>query len=66
MTQLTTPGQVVRAKPQPSIYTLLIIIAILVLAVTIGFVLWNLLSAPPGGYGLSIGDLFSPSAVPTK
>ncbi len=63
MTQLPSQGQAVRVKPQPSIYTLLIIVGILVLGVTIGLVLHNLLSAPPDGYGLSYGDLLNPSGI---
>ena len=64
MTQGASQGLVIRAKPQPTIYTLLIIVAILVLAVTLGFVLYNLLAAPPNGYGLSFGDLFGPFQAP--
>jgi hypothetical protein len=45
-------------KPQPSIYTLLLIVAILALLVTLGFVMWNLMSA--SGYGMSFGDMFNP------
>ena len=66
MTQLPSQGQVVRVKPQPNVYTLLIIVGILVLAATIGIVLWNLLSDPPSGYGLSFGDLLNPSDIATK
>ena len=66
MTQLPSQGQVVRVKPIPNIYTLLIIVAILVLAITIGIVLYNLLSASPSGYGLSFSDLFNPSDIPTR
>ena len=64
MTQGASQGPVIRVKPQPTIYTLLIIVAILALAVTLGFVLHNLLTAPPSGYGLSVGDLFAPFKAP--
>ncbi len=49
-------GQVIQVKPQPDIYTLLAVIAVVVLAGTIGVVLQGLLSAD--GYGLSIGEIF--------
>jgi len=48
------------AKPNPSIYTVLLIVAILVLAVTLVVVLWTLMSPMPKGYGLQFGDLFAP------
>ena len=62
MTQLPTTKPVVRVKPQPNIYTILIIVAILALAITIGLVLHNLMAetGPGGGYGMSFGDLFNP------
>ncbi len=64
MTQGASQGPVIRVKPQPTIYTLLIIVAILVLGVTLGFVLHNLLTASPDGYGLSFGELFGPFKAP--
>ena len=49
-------------KPQADVYTVLLIVAIVCLAVTIGLVLHNLMSpVPAGGYGLSFGDLFKSS-----
>lgn len=53
---------VVQVQPQPNIYTVLLIVAILILAVTIGLVLYNLMSSweQGQGYGLSFGELFSP------
>ena len=53
-------GPLVPVKPQPSIYTLMIVVAIIVLAVTVGMVMWNLMASPPDGYGLTFGQLFSP------
>jgi len=64
MTQGASQGPVIRVKPQPTIYTLLMIVAIVVLAVTLGLVLHNLLAAPPSGYGLSVGELFGPFKAP--
>ena len=49
-------GPVIPVKAQPNIYTLLLIIAILILAVTIGFVLHNLMSADR--YGQTLEQIF--------
>jgi hypothetical protein len=56
----TLPGRpVVTTRPQADIYTVLLLVAIVCLAVTIGVVLYNLMSpVSAGGYGLSFGDLF--------
>ena len=51
-------------RVEPNIYTLLLIIAILALAITVGVVLWNLLAPTPDGYGMSFGDLFTPFELP--
>jgi hypothetical protein len=59
---MTQAGQtpVVEVKPQPNIYTVLLIVAILALAVTLGFVIYNLTTpVADGGYGLSFGELFT-------
>lgn len=65
MTRTAGNQQVVTVKPQPNIYTVLIAVAIVALAVTVGFCLWKLMSAAPTGYGLEFGQLFSPTeAVP--
>ena len=61
MAQMPPKGPVVQAA-QPDIYTLLMIVAILALATTMGFVLYNLMAAVPNGYGLTVGDLFQPVA----
>jgi len=59
MTQMPQqqPAPVIR-KPQPNIYTVLLIVAIIALAVTIGLVIYNLMADPPNGYGLEFGQLF--------
>jgi len=62
MAQTRMQGPGLPAKPQPDVYTLLLVVAILVLAVTAGFVLNNLLSA--SRYGLSIANLFG--ALPSS
>ena len=64
MTQLPSQGPVIEVKPQPNIYTLLLIVAILAVAVTVGFVLYNLLSDPPAGYGLDFGAIFDSARLP--
>jgi hypothetical protein len=62
MAQARTQGPGLPAKGQPDIYTLLLLVAILALVATIGFVLYNLLSASQ--YGLSIANLFG--ALPSS
>lgn len=48
-------GSMVRVKPQPDIYTLLLVLAILGVLTAIAFCLHNLLST----YGMSFGDVFT-------
>ncbi len=57
MTQLPTRGPI-EVRPQPNIYTLLLIVAILALLGGVGAVLWLLMSS--SGYGLSLGQIFEP------
>lgn len=64
MTQLPSQGPVVQVRPQPNIYTLLLIVAILAVAVTVAVVLYNLLLDPPVGYGLDFGAIFDSSKLP--
>jgi len=66
MTQSPSQGPVVEVKPQPTVYTVLLVIAILALAVAIGVVLWKLMAAPPSGYGLKVGQLFQPLQGPGR
>ena len=58
MTQISSQGPVVQVKPQPDIYTVILIVGVLALAVTIGIVMYNLMAAPPNGYGLTFGQFF--------
>jgi hypothetical protein len=51
-------GPIVTTRPQADIYTVLLVVAAVCLAVTIGVVLYNLMSPLPTGYGLTFGDLF--------
>ncbi len=61
MAQMPPKGPVV-SSAQPDIYTLMMILAIIALATTMGFVLYNLMAAVPDGYGLSVGEFFQPLA----
>ena len=63
MSQLPLQRQI-QVKPQPDVYTMLLVVAILVLAVTVGVSLYYLLAAPPTGCGLSFGDLFGKVGPP--
>ena len=53
-------ANVVRVKPQPNIYTLLLILAIVFLAVTVGLVIYNLMTT----YGMTFGEVFYRSKSP--
>jgi hypothetical protein len=55
MTSLPPQGPVVKVKPQPDLYTLLLILAILILAVTIGVVLYDLMA----NYGMTLGEILT-------
>ncbi len=57
MTQVPSQTPVIQVKPQPNIYTLLMLVGILMLGVTIGVVLYNLLSNLPTGYALTFGQV---------
>ena len=64
MTQMNTEAPTVTVKAQPDIYTVLLIVAILVMGVSIGLVMHNLMAAPPDGYGFSFGALFDSAKLP--
>ncbi len=57
MTQLPTNGSV-ETSPQPNVFTVLLIVAILVMLVGIVMVAYKLTGA--SGYGLSFGELVQP------
>ncbi len=57
MTQLPTNGSV-ETSPQPNVFTVLLIVAILVMLVGIVMVAYKLTG--DSGYGLSLGELFQP------
>lgn len=59
--------ETIKLKPQPNVYTVLVIVAILVLGLTVGLVLRNLLEpATPErkGYGLEFNMLLDHSKLP--
>ena len=58
MTQVPQ-SQVVTVKPEPNVYTVLLAVAVVALACTVGLCLYKLLSpASAGGYGLEFQQLF--------
>ena len=60
MAQQLPQTPLVESRPQPNIYTVLILIAVLALGLTVGLVFSNLTAAPPDGYGLKFEQLFDP------
>ena len=61
MAQTTAKGPVIQVKPQPNVYTIMLIVAVLALGMTVGFVLYNLLTpVADGGYGLKFEEIFKP------
>lgn len=56
MATINPQGPVVRVKAQDNVYTALLLIAILALAVAIGMGVYNL----SANYGVSFGEMFSP------
>ena len=55
-------GPVVAVKPQANVYTVLLIIAILAMAVAAGTLVYDLTTT----YGMSLGDIFSGAPVATS
>ena len=68
MSQLgSDPGSALTVKPQSSVYTLLVAIAIVALLVTVVIVLHTLLTpVAQGGYGLEFGAIFDPGKLPKE
>jgi len=64
MSQLPSDGTI-QVKPQSNIYTLMLIITALVLCVAVGLVMHKLMApVTGGGYGMELGDIFSPVQTP--
>jgi len=55
MTTMPAQGPVATVKSQPDVYTLLLILAIIVLGVTVGIILHNLMTA----YGMTLAEIFT-------
>ena len=65
MTQAPSKGPVVEVKPQPNIYTILLLVAVLALGTTIGFVTHDLLTPlDKGGYEVPFEKVFQPLDEP--
>jgi hypothetical protein len=64
MSQIPYQARAVQVKPQPNVYTVLVIVAVLAVGITIGVALYFLLASQPNGCGLSFGDLFGKAVVP--
>jgi len=60
MTQLPQQGPVVELRPQPNIYTVLLLVAVIALAIAVGVVFWKLTSPLPVGYGLEVKEFLDP------
>jgi hypothetical protein len=60
MTETPSHGPVIEVRPQPNVYTALLLVAILALVIAIGVVIWKLTSSPPTGYGLQISEFLDP------
>ena len=64
MTQSPSQPRTVEVPPQPNVYTMILLVAIIVLAVAIVAAFWKLTSLPPVGYGLNFGAFFEPFKTP--
>ncbi len=64
MTQMPEERNVAKVEAGPNVYSVLLIIAILALWVGIGFAAKRLMADPPAGYGVSVGEMFSPAQEP--
>ncbi len=61
MSQTPAQGPVVEVRPQPNVYTILLLIAIIALGIAVGVCYWKLTSPPAaGGYGMEFGEFFEP------
>ena len=59
MTMIPPEGPVVKVKPQSNVYTALLAVGVIVLAVAIGIVVHDLMTT----YGLSFGQLFQSQKI---
>ena len=56
-----TQPPAVKVKPQSNIYTLLLLLAIIVLAATVGIVIYELITT----YGMTFSELFTGQQIPS-
>jgi hypothetical protein len=59
MSTFNPQGPLIRIKPQDNVYTVLLAVAILFLALAAGIVLHSLMV----NYGMSFGDIFKPGEI---
>ena len=60
MTGMSSQAPVVKVKPQPDVYSLLLILAVLALGGTIAYLAHDLMAV----YGLTFGELFTGQTIP--
>lgn len=60
MTQTPAQGPLIQIRSQPDVYTVMLVVAAVVLAGTIASVMYDLMAPPPNGYGQTLGQLFEP------
>jgi hypothetical protein len=60
MTAMPPQGPAIKGKAQPNIYSMLLVVAVVVLIATIGIVVYDLMAV----YGLSFVDLFTAHKIP--
>ncbi len=64
MAQVVSAPTVASGSGRPNVYTALLVVAIFVLLVAVGYVAWFLTAPSPTGYGLEFADLFQPWNLP--
>jgi hypothetical protein len=64
MTQTPSQPPTVEVRPQPNVYTVILLVAVIALALAVAIVFWKLTSPPPAGYGLNFGAMFEPFKTP--
>ena len=60
MTGISSQAPVVKVKPQPDVYSLLLILAVLAMGGTIAYLAHHLMTV----YGLTFGELFTGQTIP--
>ena len=60
MSSISPTGPVVKVKPSPNVYTLLVILAVIFLGLAVGFAMYNLMV----NYGFSFKELFTGQGAP--